>query len=467
MSRSSDIDRAGVGGEVVRLAASGDAPSMIAAAVTETSGHDISIASVRRHLSKHSLNAATTPSETKAIEMLAAAIAGTPDVRDSATSSYFGLYKLNTTNIFMGYSGIARGMKNGQVLRGFKNIALKITNGATIIGDEKDAEKIRALASAIDFSQLLQNVIRSVCEMGTCIVGLKSDGGEFIAPRMLPMSYMSLLTEHETPGTVENALVRGAVTQIIQDEGGDHQVSYEREDVGLFRIWADDTELVDIKGRNTYGIYGESMTLGVETPLKSQMNAAFYYDQFIARYGMGRLHINLKLLADMIKEKAITPLAAQATQDKDTAALQQIGANEDIISAGREVSMIESKTGFAIVPYLEWRGTQIDRALLQSDVGAGDVGGSWTSAGTAVSAQELVALQSLRETLFNAFMAEIIKPRLPEFNIAPDSISIAAEPLSQIPVPYDMLVEMADRGIISEGEVRVRAGFDRDKPMDE
>ena len=464
MSRNSEIDRAGMGGSVLRHAATGDTPAEIAVTVSGECGHDISVPMVRRYLTKESLNA-SVPNENRAIEMLAAAISGIPDTRDSADQNvtYFGRYKLDTKNIFDRYYAIAREV-SGQVERGFVNLALKITNGARIAGDERDAEKIDALMTSLNFSSLLQDVVRTTCEMGNCVVLLKSTKGEYMTPTISPMSYITLLTSQQTPGTVDDKLVHGDVTQIIHNEGGTNQHKYERDEVGLFRVWAGANYLKDIMGRPTYSIYGRSMTIGVETPLKSLLNSSYYYDEFIKRYGMGRLHINMKLLADMLKDKEITPEAAQVTQDADTAALQKISPNEDIISTGREVSMLESKQGFDIVPYLDWRAKQIDRALLQSDVGAGDVGSSWTSAGTAVSAQELVTLQSLRDTLFKTFLEEIISPQLPDLGLNLKNISITAEPLSQAPVPYQVLVEMADRGIITEGEVRTRAGFSYEKP---
>ena len=468
MSRNSEIDRASLGGRVLGLAAEGDSASTIAKSVSEESGKDISVYMVHRHIQKNALNAAATfvppEGEHSALEMLAAAIAGAPDKRDTETTTYYGAYKIDSKNIFDQYYGIARGIRNGQVLRAFKNIALKITTGAAIIGDDNDADKIDALTRAINFSTLLQDVVRSTCEMGTCVVLLKSVEGAYTLPQVTPMNYLTLLTDKQTPGTVDESLVHGSVTKIVHNEGGDNQLVYERDDVGLFRIWSSGHILRDIMGRSTYSVYGESMTIGVENPLKSILNSSYYYDEFIKRYGMGRLHINMKLLSEMIKDQTITPAAAQTTQDKDTAALQKIGPNEDIISTGREISMIESKTGFDIIPYLTWRETQINRALLQSDVGSGDVGSSWTSAGTAVSAQELTALQSLRETFFNTFFDEIILPRLPEFGLDPTTLSLTAEPLSQAPVPYQVMTDWVDRGIISDSEARVRGGFTKTKP---
>jgi hypothetical protein len=437
---------------------------MIAAAISEESGKTFSNSMVHRHIQKNALTA-TVSSETNALEMLAAAITGIPDTRDSAdaTVTYFGRYKLDTTNIFDRYYAIAREV-SGQVESAFINLALKVTNGAKITGDEKDEEKIEALMTDLNFSSLLQDITRSTCEMGTCVVPLKSSEGEDIAPQISPISYITLLTDKESVGVVSGNLVHGTITQVIHDEMGNGKIVYPREDVGLFRLWAGANYFTDIAGRPTYSIYGRSKTIGVETPLKSFMNASYYYDEFIKRYGLGRLHVNMKLLADMILDKKISPEAAQATQDKDTAALQKIGPNEDIVSTGREVSMIESKQGFNIVPYLELREKQINRALLQSDVASGEVGGAWTSAGTAVSAQELVALQSLRDTIFRMFMEEIIEPRLEYHGLDPSTISITAEPLSQSPVPYQVLTDWVDRGYIAESELRIRGGFSQHNP---
>ncbi len=121
--------------------------------------------------------------------------------------------------------------------------------------------------------------------------------------------------------------------------------------------------------------------------------------------------------------------------------------------------MLESKTGFDIVPYLEWRRKQIDRALLQSDVGSGDVGSAWSSTGTAVAANDYEIYKSLRETLFGLFLEDVVRPWLPEFNLNPKDVSISATPLLRVDVPYRDLIEMHDRGVITEGELRDRAGF--------
>jgi hypothetical protein len=466
MPRNSEIDRAGMGSRVLELARDeNNTAPMIAAAISEESGKTFSTSMIHRHIQKTSLNASITNGEHRAIEMLAAAISGIPSTRDSAdpSATYFGRYKLDTTNIFDRYYAIAREV-SGQVESAFINLALKVSNGANITGDEKDEEKIEALMADLNFSSLLQDVARSTCEMGTCVVLMRSSEGEDITPQISPMSYITLLPDSETVGVVGENLVHGTVTRVIHDEMGVGKIEYTREDVGLFRLWAGANYFTDIAGRPTFSIYGRSKTIGVETPLKSFINASYYYDEFIKRYGMGRLHINMKLLADMLKDKTITSTAAKATQDTDAMELQKIGPNEDIISTGREISMIESKQGFNIIPYLELREKQINRALLQSDVASGEVGGTWTSAGTAVSAQELVALQSLRDTIFKMFTEEIIEPRLEYYDLDPSTISIMAEPLSQAPVPYQVLTDWADRGYIAESELRVRGGFSQHNP---
>jgi len=467
MTRTSEIARAGLGDEVERMAADGDSAPRIAAAISGESGKQFSKFMVQRHLQKCSVNAAVTPSGAyRALDQLAAAIAGVEGTRDQAdpNTAYYGRFELNTANVYDYYYSLARDV-SGQVSRAFETMAYKVTNGARIVGDENDAEQIKELTTAIDFSSLLQDVVRSTCELGTSIVGLKSDTGESMRPQLLPMSYITLLTQNETVGEVAGTLVHGDVDRVILNEDDDDtRIEYLREDVGLFRLWAGGNKFIDIKGRNTSGIYGRAMVIGIETPLKSLLNSSYYYDEFVKRYGLGRLHINLKLLADMIKEQTVNRDQAQVAQDADTAALQKLNPNEDIISAGREVSMIESKQGFDLVPYLNWRERQIDRALLQSDVGAGNVGSSWTSAGTAVSLQDYDTYKSLRETIFGTFFTEIIVPRLPDFGLDPKSVSLTATPFLRVDVPYVSLIDMHDRGIITEGELRDRAGFPEIKP---
>ena len=61
-------------------------------------------------------------------------------------------------------------------------------------------------------------------------------------------------------------------------------------------------------------------------------------------------------------------------------------------------------------------------------------------------------------------MDEIVLPRLPEYNLDPKTISITAEPLSNVPVPYNVLTDWVDRSIITESEARVRGGFAEQKP---
>ena len=440
MPRCSEITRAGLGDRVMELAGKRKTAPFIADTISEESGKVFSTSMVHRHLSKQSVNAAI-PDEYASVKLLAAAISGLPDTRDAATSSYYGLYKLDTSNAFTQYYGIARGIKNGQVLRAFKAIALKITNGATIVGDERDTEKIDALMSEIDFSSLLQDTVRSTCEMGTCLIGMKTEG-EYITPSILPMRYYTLLTDRETPGTVTDALVHGEVTKIAFDEGGDNPKTFEREDVGLLRLWARGNEFIDIMGRNTDGIYGESMTIGVETPLKSLLNSSYYYDMFIQDFGLGRYVHNMKTLAEMVLNQQVTPDAAAKQQTATVAAMQKMKVNENIVTVGDDIHMMDSRVGFDIMPFLDWRAKQVDRTLLQSDVGAGDVGNSWTSAGTAVSAQDYDTYKSLRETLFRSFLEDIILPRLPEFNLNPKTISIAATPFLKIDVPFTDLIEM-------------------------
>jgi len=466
MSRISRIEQTGMGSQVLKLASAGNTPGRISATVSTASGQDISTASVRRYLDKQSVNAAI-PDEHAAFNRLVAAITGKPDERDDKETAYYGSSKLNAANNFTMYYGLARGLEHGQVLRGFSNIALKITNGARIVGDERDIEKIYELSKAINFSTLLQDTVRSTCEMGTLVMELQSEKGELITPQILPMRYITLLTDKETPGVVDATLVHGDVSQIVFNEGGDTQHVYQRDEVGLFRIWSGGNEFTDIQGRNTDSIYGTSMTIGLKTPLKSILNSSRYYDMFIHDFGLGRYVHNMKALADLVLNKVVSPAAAEAARDETVVAMQNISANENIVTVGDEIHMMDSRTGFDIMPFIEWREHQINRTLLQSDVASGDVGNSWTSSGTAVNAADYETYNSLRNTLFDMFMTEIITPRCEAFNLKPETLSIAATPFLKVDVPFPDMITMVDMGVITESELRDRGGFPPEKPDEE
>jgi hypothetical protein len=87
MPRNSDIIRAGMGGRVEEMAVAGDNPKAIAVAISEESGHRISTASVRRHITKRSVNAAVVPDHGE-IERVVAALQGLADDRDTGRSAY-------------------------------------------------------------------------------------------------------------------------------------------------------------------------------------------------------------------------------------------------------------------------------------------------------------------------------------------------------------------------------------------
>jgi hypothetical protein len=316
--RNSDIIRTGMGGRVKTLKAAGSNPKAIAAAVSEESGHHISPASVTRYLTKESVTAAVVPDQSDFVR-LAAAITGTADERDSGQSSYYGLDVLDTSNCFTTYYGLARKLENGQVLSGFRNIALKVTKGAHLVGEEKDAEKIAALSKSLNFSSLLQDTVRYTCEMGTCLISQLNDQDHFVTPGILPIEHYSLLTENETVGNTDvDTLIHGPIDKIIKDEMTEKRKVFDRDEIGLLRLWENGNKLKDIHGRWTLSMYGESMTLGLKTPLKALLNGTYHWGAFLDRYGSGRLVHNLKTLGELLKAGTITTATAQKVLEKET-----------------------------------------------------------------------------------------------------------------------------------------------------
>jgi len=461
MTRQSNIDRFGVGGRVLAMRRD-NTPKMIAATV----GHGITPTQVSRYITKKN----TTSIDDARLKMVVAAISGLPTVRDTEEEGkeYYGKYLVDVSNPFSKYYAIARSGMSAQVSRAFISLSLKLTDGITLIGDERKQDALDALMTDLDFAALSQDIARSVCEMGTVVVLLRDEGGALVKPQITPMDYITLLTERETIGTVDaDKVVHGDVERAVHDESNTNQIVYKREEFALFRMWAKYNYFTDIKGRDTFGIYGESMVPYVEAPLKSLLNATYYYNEYIKRHGLGRLHIDMRELARALSAGEITHAEAETVQEGNTAALQKIKSTEDLITAGDTVQMLTPGGTIDITKYRQDLSREIDRALLQSDVSGGNVGNSWTNAGSAVSMHELKTLQSMRDTLFATMKDEIIDPWLEQISINPEDVTLFAEPLFVPEVSSRDLIEMRLGGDITQAELRHRAGFPDEKPQEE
>jgi hypothetical protein len=473
MTRNSEIDRELMGSTVLSLSKRGNSANQISAAISENTGKNFSKQQIQRYVQINK-NDNIQPTKLNAtcndippeLKMLVAAYQGQPDQRDAHTEGveYYGRFSVNTTNVFDEYYDIARGGISGQVTMGFVSLALKMTNGIRLITDESKQDSLDELSNYIKFRSLSQSIARSELEMGNVVTLLKDVDDNLTVPQITPMNYITLLTDKEKIGDTTNQnLIHGTVTKAVHDEAN-NPIEYDIDDIALFRMWSDDNYFIDIMGRNTFGIYGASMVPEIQSPLKSMTNASYYYDEFIKRYGVGRMHRDMRLIGELLKDGLMAEATVKEYMKEETAAQQKIKANEDYITMGQDLKMIETKHGFDITKYLEFREKQIDKALLQTDVSSGRVGSQFTSSGSEVSRQELIRIQSLRDTFFDTLLNQVVAPHLPDYNLKLEDVYIVAEPLSTIHVNHRDLLEAEAVGMITQGEARQRMGFPEEKP---
>jgi len=166
----------------------------------------------------------------------------------------------------------------------------------------------------------------------------------------------------------------------------------------------------------------------------------------------------------MLRADTISDTDATTMQESEAAALQNVNANQDLVTLGDDVKMLETKQAFDITKYLAYREAQINAAMGVSDIAAGKVGSSWTDSGSNVSAQELLALHSMRDTIITTMFIDVITPHLEANNIKPEDVMIFADPLSQIQVSHRDLLDAVDRGVLTDEETRERMGFPKQKP---
>ena len=176
MTRQSNIDRRGIGSTVMAMHKD-STPTAIAATV----GHGITPSQVSRYITKN-----TPTIDENALKMVVAAISGIPTVRDTETegTEYYGKFVVDVANPFSKYYAIARSGMSAQVSRAFISLSLKLTDGMTLVGDERHQDALDQLMVDLDFSALSQDIARSMCEMGTVVVLLRDEGASEAADRV-------------------------------------------------------------------------------------------------------------------------------------------------------------------------------------------------------------------------------------------------------------------------------------------
>lgn len=225
------------------------------------------------------------------------------------TTTLYGEFRVDNSNPFLKFEQLSQISPHTFVP--LIKLGLSIVSGFRLeTEDERALNQINEWADKVDLINKAQNIARCMVRDGTAVVYLPQEGkGDkgIKSLDILPMKYTTLLPEGIQPGTRPAALMKGEIDRAVLNESPTYsdrsnQVVMEREEFALFRAFHEGYFMSDIMGRDTYGMYGTSLLVNVDRSVKNLMDLVEGFSGYMRRYGVGRLHVDVKLVEELRKQ---------------------------------------------------------------------------------------------------------------------------------------------------------------------
>ncbi len=408
----------------------------------------------------------------QAMEAFAAAADMIPRTQAGGTTLY-GEYRVTNTNIFQKWEEVSE--LTPHTFIPLTKLGLSLLSGFRLESEsEEDQKKVQGWAKAVRLLSRLQSISYCTARDGTTIVELvKSDNPDiegFGALEICPMKYMTLLPEGIEPGkhavSAKNNLIKGEVAVAVlneQDLKNREEQVMQRDEFALFRIFADTNFMTDIMGRETYGIYGISCLKSVDRTVKNYMDLVEGFSGFMRRYGIGRLHIDVKLAAEL--RAAGKKAEAKSLLEKTIAAVRRLAPNEDMVTTGADVKNLATGQITGLDVMKSSFETDIHVGLYQAPLTMGKASGTTFASSYTAEEDRWIILETIQQQFIETIQAEIIDPQLKLMDIQEGSVKVAVDKLD-IPTP-DMraLTDAYTNDAITQEEFRERLGFPKEKPV--
>lgn len=409
----------------------------------------------------------------------------TPEDQSGDTTLY-GQFRITNTNPFEKYAQLS--IISPHVFIPLIKIGLGTVSGLKLEvvegeGNEKTLEQMNEWAEFITLSNKIHNIARCTIRDGTTITSLGrvavKEGKNIITidlPKdsittidVLPMQYMSLLTESESRSdTNTKHLIKGTPDRaLLHEEKKTTEkglVLFERNEFALFRLFNEGYFMKDILGRETYGIYGASLLESIDRSLKGLMDLTEGFSAYMRRYGLNRLLVNLPIVDQLRQEGRYDE--AKTILEETIASIRKLKANEDFVSGGADVSQIQGGQVLSVRDMKESFESDVQVGLLQSPLTMGKAVGTTYASGYLAETDRMVMLESIQHIILQAVQNDIINPQLEAFSAKPNSIIITANDLTNPQIDNQTLTDSRINGDITEGEYRARMGFPAEKPKE-
>lgn len=320
-------------------------------------------------------------------------------------------------------------------------------------------EEYETWAKTIGLRNKIQMLVYMLCRDGTYIATITNTSPELFDFEPALMQNISILPEGYDPNKGSSVILAPPIEKFVINEGiQDAEEEKSREEIVYGVLYPRTGIIKDTKGRETYGLYGQSMLDSIEDVLYKYLDVIEGYSNYIHRYGYGKLAIMYDALEEFIKEGDID--SAIEALDKLAEEHATIEENEDIVGAGFRIQ--ELNTGGSNPNVTQWKESlekDIQIGLLQAPLTMGRAEGTTFASGYISEEDRMVALEGIQNIVTDIVNNEIIRRRENLQPGQPLEIEIEFEELSKPKVEIKDLNEACANGWISIEEWRRRTGF--------
>lgn len=378
-------------------------------------------------------------------------------LREERKARMGGYINLDTINRFRYYQQLSA--LTSHVSISLHKLGLSLIKNAQFQGtSSRTVKNFEAWSRKTKFTEQLQTIGRLLPRDGIYLAEpLGKDPDKFkMKPFLMP--YTSILGEGVQPGGTPIEIMQPEISYILVNEGMQNKQTYKPENVvyGTFAAW--DSVQLDIKQRETFGIYGSSLMEPITLSIQNLLGINAGYVSFVRKYGMGRYLFDFELLQKLVEAGIMTYKEAQAAIDEFDEKHKNLGENEDISALGLKINQVDAKGSLDIQNFKNSLETEIQVGLLQSPLVMGKSAGSTYASAYLAEEDRFLVMEGLQRTVED-IANEIINRRLKIMGAPQDSVEIEFEKLSRVKLTASEVQEMFNTGVISKYQYQFWAGF--------
>lgn len=314
-------------------------------------------------------------------------------------------------------------------------------------GDIKKIEDFEAWGKRINLESKLRTLVRLTCRNGTYVALWEEEKSaiEVMSFEPLIMSKTTIIPEGYNPDDAVSGLVLSTpIAKFMVNEGDEElEVTYNPEDVVYIALYPYDYVQKDIKDRDTYGLYGNSLLESIIDIFNKYMDVIEGFVTYVKKYGQGRYHIDYDSLADMLAngnvEEAIEIMGLMKAEHAT------IQANEDIVSIGCKIKTLDTGGGsLSVTDFKNSLENDIEVGLFQNPITMGKGEGSTYASGYISESERVLTLEGLQQEFASMINEQIIKPRALKLGSDEltwqDDIQLVFDDISELSVPIPDLI---------------------------